>query len=312
MQALKKMRLDGKPGASKMLALLKTDALAWTYMQNSKPDKAADEIDTGLALIDEAEHPDLVALAAAWRARMASERKHFDEAHKQLDLARKAAAAAGKDWIHMRVEMISDDVLHHESKAPNVDDADETEKTKAKIRRAEKADAAEKAYREAEHLAERYGGEGEGYQTSPRIAFALLEQERHPDVQEEAVQRFRKLVENSQIATGRLYGQYGTALIAAKNNATREAIDQLEAIHREIYHLGKGNVLLSLAGEPVPQDPQARSVLRRSLRACMSETPYALGVTGRVMPAPRSAPPRPRNDWPRPHGRQPPGRPTSW
>jgi hypothetical protein len=258
MQALEKMPPEKKAWSNKTRALLKIDALAWTYMENNKHLNATREIDEGLGLIHghEEENQDLIALAAAWRARMESEETNYVEAHQRLDEAWKAAEKADKKWISMRVKMIQGDVLHRESKAQKVkvaEGADFTEKeqeakeAQEKERVRKKAQEALDAYLEAEHWAEQYGGEGNGYQTSPRIAFALLEQTDNAKAQEEAAQRFRKLVENSQVATGRLYGQYGNALIAANNNATREAVAQLEAIHREIYHLGKGNVLLSLA-----------------------------------------------------------------
>lgn len=258
MQVLENMPEAKKERSNKLRALLKIDALAWTYMENNKHVDATREIDDGLALIHDVKdkHQDLVALAAAWRARMASERNDYVEAHEYLDEAWKAAERADKQWIRMRVRMIQGDVLHLESKAQKVkvaeaaelaEDERKAKEAQEKERVLKKAQEALAAYVDAEHWAEQYGGEGNGYQTSPRIAFALLEQTGNPKAQEEAAQRFHKLVENGRVATGRLYGQYGTALIAANNNATREAIAQLEAIHREIYHLGKGNVLLSLA-----------------------------------------------------------------
>jgi hypothetical protein len=231
---------DKDAWSKRMRALLKIDALAWTYMENSEPDKAAEQIDEGLRLIDASQHQDLVALAEAWRARLACKR-NLDEAYGHLELAEEAARnVPKKHWIHMRVKMISGDVLYRDSEQQRKSD----NKWHSKLQEALAA------YQQAEHLAERYGGEGDGYQTSPRIGLALLKQADDPNAphaQDQAAQRFRKLVENSQVATGRLYGQYGNALIAANNNATREAIAQLEAIHREISHLGRGNVLLSLA-----------------------------------------------------------------
>ena len=235
--------------ANDLLALFKIDALAWTHIENGRPAQALEQIDAGLKLIKEGEHPELFALAAVWRARMASERKDYAEAHRELALATEAAGRAGKDWIHERVEMISGDVYYHESQAPEAQDpqASDADKEKALADRIGKAKQAEAAYRRAAYLTERYGGEGDGYQTSPRIALALLVQTNDPQAQEEAAQRFHRLVENSQVATGRLYGEYGLALLAANNNATHDALASLEAIHREIHHLGKGNVLLNLA-----------------------------------------------------------------
>lgn len=251
-RALKATPQNDAARANRLLALFKIDALAWTHIENGRPAKALEQIDAGLALIEEGKHPELLALAAVWRARMASERKDYAEAHRELALATEAAARAGKDWIHERVEMISGDVYYHESQAPEAQDpqdpqASDADKERVLAYRIGKAKQAEAAYRRAAYLTERYGGEGDGYQTSPRIALALLVQTNDPQAQEEAAQRFHRLVENSQVATGRLYGEYGLALLAANNNATHDALASLEAIHREIHHLGKGNVLLNLA-----------------------------------------------------------------
>uniref|UniRef100_UPI001C2F2F21 hypothetical protein n=1 Tax=Achromobacter sp. GbtcB20 TaxID=2824765 RepID=UPI001C2F2F21 len=101
--------------------------------------------------------------------------------------------------------------------------------------------------------ADLYGGEGDGYQTNPRIGLALMEildKEKQPDKEsmKSARRIFDRLVENGDVATGRLYGQYGLALIAARENASREAIRQLEQIMREIRRRSTGNVLPEAAG----------------------------------------------------------------
>ena len=228
--ALEKERPPSKLG-KKRRALLKIDALAWTYMEENDNAAALKEIQEGLSLIDTTvvENQDLVALANAWRARVMSSKKNWSGAYEFITSACSAVERIPKEnpkpWIEMRVKMIVGDFWMMQNEI---------------IKALEN-------YRAAEQLAECYGGEGDGYQTSPRIALALLEQKGNSKAEAEASHRFRKLMQNEQVATGRLYGQYGLALIAARHKATREAIIYLQMIHQEIKHRGSGNVLLKLA-----------------------------------------------------------------
>lgn len=106
-------------------------------------------------------------------------------------------------------------------------------------------------YMKAAEHAEFYGGEGDGYQINPRIGLALLELRKDGKPDEQALQkarrRFIQLIDNSHVPTGRLYGQYGMALIAVRENLTSEARRQLLMIQKEIRHRSRGNVLLRMA-----------------------------------------------------------------
>lgn len=64
---------------------------------------------------------------------------------------------------------------------------------------------------------------------------------------ERACWLFKTLADNAKVATGRLYGEYGLALISVREQATGEARSRLEKIYREIARRGNGNVLMVLA-----------------------------------------------------------------
>jgi hypothetical protein len=215
-------------------ALLHIDALAWTFIEEGANQKARDEIDRGMALLNQMDSgggDDLKALAHAWRARIdASEGKKVEASRNIDDAFRYSRRLKKKPWILMRVEMIAGDVeLMNDAPRAAVDH-----------------------YTRATEYAELYGGEGDGYQTNPRIGLALLavcdeRGEPDKDSMEKARRRFTQLIDNSHVATGRLYGQYGMALIAARENLTGEARRQLQQIQKEIRLRSKGNVLLALA-----------------------------------------------------------------
>lgn len=209
-----------------MEATLRIDALAWTYLEEGLLEEAQAEIDKGLLLLDslrdEPVH-ELRALAHAWTARLKCNDSHkLVEAMESIRKAREEAEKVHtKHWIGMRVEMIEGDV----------------QMTQRNPR------CARKHYEQAECLMQRYGGEGNNYQTAPRMGFALLELGEVA----EAERLFRMLADNVVVPTGRLYGEYGLALIAARGEATQDAVRRLRTIHRDIARRGSGNVLMVLA-----------------------------------------------------------------
>lgn len=217
-------KLEQTDETKRKLALLRIDALAWTHIEEEKLDEASEEINRGRELIDKEKDLDLLALAECWTARIESARNNWSAAEQHLNRAFAAAnKLENKEWIQMRVKMMAGDFR----------------------KMINEPEEAIRLYEEAENLAECYGGEGDGYQTSPRIGIALLDL-KDERAEEKAEQRFRKLVDNQQIAIGQLYGRYGIALIAARKHSTREAMTQLRMIRQEIYHRGSGNVLLKM------------------------------------------------------------------
>jgi predicted negative regulator of RcsB-dependent stress response len=219
-------KMEKSDQTRKQRALLKIDALAWTYIEEGEPTRAESEIRQGLELLDkDANGLDIEALAACWTARIECLNGNWLTADGYLARAEALSRKLqDKPWIQMRVEMMAGDFLKMKGKP---DDALER-------------------YENAENLAECYGGEGDGYQTSPRIGFAFLDLESDPKAEDKAEQRFRKLIDNRQVSIGHLYGRYGIALIAARKNSTREAVTQLQMIRQEIDQRGSGNILLKM------------------------------------------------------------------
>lgn len=215
------------------LALLHIDALGWTYVEEGRLDDALRHIDLGATLLTE-DDSDLHALALAWRARIAASNDKLTEAARHLDAARpyfEACREKGQHWVVARFSMMKGDFQLLE----------------------ERPREAEAAYLEAERSEERYGGEL-GYQTDWRIGLALLGQAGEKPSSErsllldQARHRFNKLAGNPHVANGRLYGQYGLALISAKEQSTQEAALKLRNILKEIeVRRGEDNVLLKLA-----------------------------------------------------------------
>lgn len=222
-------------------ALLHIDALGWTYIEENRNGEARAEIDKGEALLAPGGDNDLRALAQAWRARLAISEGRTGEAHRKIASAYEyACSCETKYWIWARLEMMAGDIELMDGNPG----------------------AAKTHYTKSAAYADLYGGEGDGYQTNPRIGLALMAaagktKDEDASSLDTARRIFTKLVDNGNVATGRLYGQYGLALIAARADASREAIRQLEQIMREIRRRSTGNVLLGLAEKSYRQILQA-------------------------------------------------------
>jgi tetratricopeptide (TPR) repeat protein len=220
--------IPGLPPFNECIALLRIDALAWTYIEEQQPQKAREEITKARkALLSTAPRCDLEALADAWQARMCAEAGDYVNAEECIRKAMGSACQCLPDakWILMRVHMIKGDVRMFQHRA---------------------AEALE-AYRDAEHCAETYGGEGNAYQTSPRIGLALLENSSDQKAEEHAKRLFQNLAHQHDLSLGQLYGEYGLAVIAARKRATVEAQKRLHKVYQEICLHTNSNVLLRLA-----------------------------------------------------------------
>lgn len=213
-------------------ALLNIDALGWTYIEEGADVQALKYIKDGMDLLT-AEDDDLRALAYAWRARICASNGQVPQARIFIAQAEDCMKKFPTNyWVKARVVMMAGDV--------SLVDGD--------------PNAAEEYYLQAEANEERYGGEL-GYQTDPRIGFALLrkadkEPENAADAIDKARARFIRIAENEHVPTGRLYGEYGLALIASRESSTDNALQQLKKLLKEISaRQGENNVLLKLAKE---------------------------------------------------------------
>jgi len=199
-------------------ALLRIDALGWTYVEESRLNEAEREIREGLAIAAElttSERDDLTALGHAWLARCSLEQSKTKKATK---LIRKSLEIECSPWIRCRVNMAAGDIAlksgnHHE---------------------------ALQYYQSAAIEADRYGGEGHGYQTLPRIGLAYLGVGKLQAAKEE----FQTVGAFEQIAIGKLYADYGLAMVALKEGSTVRARALIEGL-REKLSRGMGSNLLS-------------------------------------------------------------------
>jgi hypothetical protein len=204
-------------------ALLRIDALGWTHVEVLELEEAHNQIDWGLRI---ARGEDLKALGLAWKARVSVEEKNFKSAD---EFIREARAIACSSWIRFRVNMAAGDI---ELKRKN-------------------AKAALNLYQLAAKQTDLYGGEGyeehgeDGYQICPRMGLAHLELGEI----DEAERKFKKLSGLKQIPIGKLYAEYGLALVAHQRGNLPEARVMLDDVKREISRQTRPNLLLRLIEE---------------------------------------------------------------
>src|SRR5215213_746668 len=163
-------------------ALLRMDALGWTYVEENSLDEAYEEIMRGFNIVEQnrseiATVDDLKALGFAWRARVRIEQKQSEEANRLIDSALKLTCSP---WIKSRVYMSAGDIALKQNNG------------KDELR----------FYKDAAKSIEEYGGEGHGYQVDPRIGLAHLSLGNL----DKARKRFNALRANEAIPIGKLYG----------------------------------------------------------------------------------------------------------
>lgn len=216
-------------GQPTLEALLRIDALGWTYIEEHHMDEAAREITRGLELArdgrdssGETDDPDgLLSLGSAWMARLRAEQGHYDEATKLI--AGVVDRTGAPPWIRYRVAMAAGDIAFKQGDGRR----------------------ALKHYEDAVSETERYGGEGHGYQIEPRIGLALI-----ADNQLEAAdEKFRALHAHEQLAIGKLYAEYGMALVAMQRGHLEEARQLARTARQELYRRTTSNLLTKLIDE---------------------------------------------------------------
>jgi LuxR family glucitol operon transcriptional activator len=203
-------------------ALLRIDALGWTYVEENNPDEAYEQIMKGFdiaeKITDDGRDPnDLIALGYAWHARAMIEQGHSAGASR---LSERALSIRCKPWIKSRVYMAAGDIALKEGDSLK----------------------ALGYYENAKGENEKYGGEGHGYQIDPRIGLAYL----GIGELDKAEEKFKVLRDHEQIAIGKLYAEYGIALVAYKRGDTSSARILANAVKEELSRRTKSNLLLNL------------------------------------------------------------------
>jgi tetratricopeptide (TPR) repeat protein len=201
-------------------ALLRIDALGWTYVEEGQLGRAYDEIRRGLEIaeqLESSERDDLIALGYAWLARVRSEQDRHDDAREFIDRALTVNCSA---WIRTRVNMAAGDLAL----------------------KARDSQRALEHYEAAAEAVDGYGSEGHGYQIAPRIGLAYLSAGRL----DEAERQFNELREFRHIEIGKLYADYGLAMVAYKRGEIVGARRILEEIKADLSTRAPSNLLMTL------------------------------------------------------------------
>jgi hypothetical protein len=206
-------------------ALLRIDALGWTYIEESKFDLAKKEIQQGLKIARILKNFDLIALGNAWKARIMLLEGYPQDASALIgeELPLKV-----KPWIAYRVSMIKGDVKRYLNKPED----------------------ALQCYQNAIVHFNEYGSEGNSYQINPRIGFAYIDKYKlDKDVENlnNAEQMFQSVIEGN-LPIGNLYIEFGLAMISyyRGNITSKDAKDKITFIKNQLTSKGSTNVLIRL------------------------------------------------------------------
>jgi tetratricopeptide (TPR) repeat protein len=200
-------------------ALLRMDALGWTYVEESRWAEAHVEIDAGCLLAERLQDADLVALAHAWKARALIEEGNSEVANAEVALALRDVSLRDP-WIRVRIYMAAGDIAHKQQRH---------------------SDALEYFNNSLDSAAE-YDGEGGGYQIYPRIGMALMSLGNV----EEAERKFRALLHLQGIPIANLYGEYGLALVARERYQNKDAEARVQRARKELEDRTSSNLLWKL------------------------------------------------------------------
>jgi tetratricopeptide (TPR) repeat protein len=213
-------------GRREVEALLRIDALGWTYVEENRLEEAEVQIRRGLALaetlkwdprVEPRSAEDLIALGNAWLGRLTIEHGDAETAERLVEIA---MATPCSPWIRYRVFMAAGDI------ALKIGDSSR----------------AITAYQSALAEYDSYGGEGQGYQIDPRLGMAYASS---GDLTR-ATEKFEGLRARPQIAIGRLYGDYGAAYVAYRQGRIDEARSLASAARTELSRSTSSNLLLEM------------------------------------------------------------------
>jgi tetratricopeptide (TPR) repeat protein len=205
-------------------ALLRVDALGWTYVEESNWSEAHQQIDEGLRVAARVEatneRMDLIALGKAWKARALIEQfKASPEADRLIEEALEDAVRRSP-WIRVRIQYVAGDIALKEGR--NED--------------------ALKCFLSAESALKEYGGEGGGYQIKPRVGMALVSLGHISEAEHE----FEALRQLPGIPVGNLYGRYGLALASYQRGEHSKAEALVQESRQQLEKTARSNLLWTL------------------------------------------------------------------
>jgi LuxR family transcriptional regulator, glucitol operon activator len=203
-------------------AWLRIDALGWTCVEENRLDQAHQEIQLGLEVAQtlppgDKDALDLIALGTGWLARLRLEEGLVAEA---TDLMAEALSTPCRAWIKYRLNMAAGDIAL----------------------RLGQGDRALQSYQEAVSEYEQYGGEGHGYQIDPKIGLAEVARGNL----EGAEKKFEAVRAHEGIAIGKLYADYGMALVAYRRGEIEKARRLAETARQRLSRQTSSNLLLTM------------------------------------------------------------------
>jgi hypothetical protein len=206
-------------------ALLRLDALGWTLVEEYQLEEAYQEIIAGGKIAEQLEDDlatknDLLALGYAWQARVRIEQGFTDQASALIKMALSISCSP---WIKSRVFMAAGDIA-------------------LKQNRNEEALG---FYQSQVASMEEYAGKGQSYLAEPRLGLAYM----GTGEIEKAEEKFKALRDNENIPIGKLYGDYGLALVAYTRNQKEEARRLANETREIISRKTTSNLLLNLINQ---------------------------------------------------------------
>lgn len=202
-------------------ALLRIDALGWTLAEANHFPEALEQIEKGLTIGEHsspASREELRSLGLAWKARILAEQGLFQEANRLITEALQFVATP--TWILHRVKMAAGDIALKQGSF----------------------EKAHQYYMICAELTRKHGDEGHGYQISPRLGLACIGLKKV----DEAEMHFKNIDRFEQIIVGRMYSQYGLALVAHARGKIEEANALLAEVRAQHASRGRSSLLLKL------------------------------------------------------------------
>lgn len=205
-------------------AIFHIDALSWTFVEEGDLVKAKASILTGRAIADTIndleQRTELLCLADAWLARVEVEQKVNTTDNQLID---SALEYIGKPWIKYRIYMAAGDIYF-------------------KINEKKKS---LEYYQSAKDEIRNYGGEGGNYQINPRLGLAYL-RVKGESYLIEAEKMFQSLARSHKASMGKLYGEFGLAMVKYIREGQSVSKEQVARLESEISKKSPNNILLKL------------------------------------------------------------------
>lgn len=217
-------------------ALLRIDALAWTYLEEGRLEDAVLQIARGEQVAERLEDParqELLAVATAWKAVARTRMEHCEEGRALIERALQESRDLAP-WIRMRIEMAAGDIALASGHAPEA------------YAHYGNAIAASNSYED-----------GLGYQLLPRIGLSLiLMPDRSAKHLNKAQQNF-DAIRVRAVPLGQLYGDYGLGLVQIAREELGDGRKRISRARAQLEQRRASSLLRALLDDSYERiDPQ--------------------------------------------------------